>query len=141
MDAVRDDRGQAVVLAVFVIAIAATVVVGLRMQQDRAFAIERSRRAGEAAAEAATTAVADSYTAALREAVASKRPMDIGRLIGSNSTRDAARAAASEASSANGGGAIDDVMLGCAGARVEVTILASGASYRAGFPASECSRH
>ena len=140
MDAVRDDRGQAVLLAAFVIAIAAAVLIGLQLQQARAFALERSRRAGEAAAEAATTAVADAYAAALREAVAKKRVMDIGRVIGSAATNDAARAAAAEASAANGGSAIDDVTLRCADRRVEVTILSSGASYRAGFPAGECSR-
>jgi hypothetical protein len=140
MDAVRDERGQAVLLAVFLIAIAAVVIVGLHLQQDRAFALERSRRAGEAAAEAATTAVADAYTAALGEAIVTKRAMDIGRVIGSDATRLAARAAAAEASAVNGGGAIDDVGLRCADNRVEVVVTISGASYRAGFPAGECSR-
>jgi hypothetical protein len=140
VDAVNGDRGQAVVLAAFVIAIAAAVIVGLQLQQHRAFALERARRAGEAAAEAATTAVADSYTSALREAILTKRPMDIDRVLGSDVTRDAARGAAAEASTANGGGDIDDVAARCAGGKVEITVLIAGASYRAGFPASECSR-
>ena len=140
MDAVKGDRGQAVVLAALVIAIAAAVIVGLQLQQDRAFVLERARRAGEAAAEAATTAVADAYTSALREAILVKRPMDIGRVLGSNATRDAARGAAVEASAANGGGDVDDIAARCADGKVEVTVIIAGASYRAGFPASECSR-
>src|SRR5438093_860358 len=153
---VTRDGGQALVefalvlpvlmIATFAILLTAEVgVARLSLQHAtaeaaRACAPERSRRAGEAAAEAATTAVADAYAAALREAVAKKRVMDIGRVIGSAATNDAARAAAAEASAANGGSAIDDVTLRCADRRVEVTILSSGASYRAGFLAGECSR-
>ena len=140
MDSMTDERGQAAILAAFVIAIAATVIVGLRLQQDRAFMLERARRAGEAAAEAATSAVADAYTSALREAILTKRPMDIGRVLGSPATRDAGRAAAAEASMANGGGEIDDIAARCADGKVEIAIVIAGASYRAGFPASECSR-
>ena len=140
MDAVRDERGQAVLLAVFLIAIAAVVIAGLQLQQERVFGIERTRRAGEAAAEAATTAVADAYTAELRAAILKKRAMDIGHVVGSATTRDAARAAAFEASVINGGGAIDDVALRCGEGKVEITVMISGASYRAGFPAGECSR-
>jgi hypothetical protein len=140
MDSVKGDRGQAVVLAAFVIAIAAAVIVGLQLQQDRAFVLERARRAGEAAAEAATTAVADAYTSALREAILTKRPMEIARVLGSESTRDAARGAAAEASTANAGGEIDDITARCVDGKVEITVQIAGASYRAGFPASECSR-
>jgi hypothetical protein len=141
MDAVNGDRGQAVVFAALVMAIAAAVIVGLQLQQDRAFVLERARRAGEAAAEAATTAVADAYTSALREAILTKHPMDIGRVLSSDATRDAAQAAAAEASAANGGRDIDDVAARCADGKVEITVLIAGASYRAGFPATECSRH
>jgi hypothetical protein len=140
VDTVSDDRGQAVVLAVVLIAIAAVVIVGLRAQQDRVFALERTRRAGEAAAEAATTSVADAYTAALRDAIARRRPLDISRVLSADGTRDAAREAADQVSLVNGGAVIGDVALRCGEGRVEITVFMSGASYRAGFPAGECSR-
>jgi hypothetical protein len=140
VDAVSDDRGQAVVLTVFLIAIAAIVIVGLRAQQDHVFALERTRRAGEAAAEAATTAVADAYVVASREASARRLPLDVSRVLSAEGTRDAARGAADEASRVNGGAEIGDVALRCGEGRVEITVLMSGASYRAGFPAGECSR-
>jgi len=140
VDAVSEERGQAVVLAVFLIAIAAVVIAGLRAQQDHVFAIERTRRAGEAAAEAATTAVADAYTAALRLAILERRPMDIGAVLASGATRAAATSAASEASVVNGGTSIGDVAFRCANGRVEVSVLLAESSYRAGFAAGECSR-
>jgi len=137
---VSHDRGQAVVLAVFLIAIAAVVIVGLRAQQDHVFALERTRRAGEAAAEAATTAVADAYAAALRDAIVRRRALDISLVLSAEGTREAARGAAAEASLVNGGTEIGDVALRCGEGRVEITVVMSGASYRAGFPAGECSR-
>jgi len=140
VDTVIDDRGQAAVLAVFLIAIAAVVIVGLRSAQDRVFVIERSRRAGEAAAEAATSAVADEYTAELRRAAPGHAPDPLGALQ-ARSTREGALSAAREASAVNGGGEIADVTVRCGDGRVEVAVIMSGASYRAGFPASECSRH
>jgi len=58
---VSDERGQAVLVAVLALAIAATAVIGLRAAQERIVAAARAQRAGEAAVEAAAQAVADFY--------------------------------------------------------------------------------
>ena len=55
----NDDRGQALVLAVLALGLAAATIVGLQAAQDRIFRDAHERRAGEAAVEAAGAALAD----------------------------------------------------------------------------------
>jgi hypothetical protein len=128
------DRGQALIVTVLFLAIAAATLSGLRLAQDRIFAAARERRAGEAAVEAATAVIADAYTVAR-----GSRAEDIAAAVADPSAREAAREAAQAMSTANGGGGVSDVSAQCRPRSVDVAITLGGRIYRAGFEAS-CSQ-
>jgi len=134
---VNDDRGQALVLAVLLIAIASVAVSGLRIAQEQILASARERRAGEAAVEAATAVIADAYTAELGRAPA--RSPDVLGAITDPRARESARAAATEVSVLNAGPEIGDVVVRCAAGLVDVSITIADRLYRAGFSGSACS--
>jgi hypothetical protein len=73
MDAVSGDRGQALVLTAAILGVAAVAIVGVRGASERLLDGVRDQRAGEAAAAAAGTAVADLIVA---------RAADLGRDMG-----------------------------------------------------------
>jgi hypothetical protein len=132
VDAVNDDeRGQALIVVVLMLAVAAATLSGLRLAQDRILAEAHDRRAGEAAVEAATAVIADAYTVARFS-----RHEDIAAAISESSALDAARDAAQAMSSANGGGAVSDVSARCRARSIDVAITLTGRTYRAGFEAS-----
>ncbi|MEK7863632.1 MAG: hypothetical protein AAB295_10270 [Chloroflexota bacterium] len=138
----RDDHGQALVIAVVLLAIAASAIVGLRVAQDHFAAAGERRRAGEAAVEAATAVIADAYVDELRHAAAlspSATP-DVPRAVGDGRAIERARVAASELSVRNGGAVVPGVHVRCDGGAVTVTLVLSGTTYRAGFEAAECSQ-
>jgi hypothetical protein len=124
VDALSDERGQAVVVAVLFLAIAAVAVGGLRLTQEQILAAARERRAGEAAVEGATAVVADAYLAGV---------------VAADATRESARVAATDLSLRNGGPPITVVAIRCAGGSIEVALAVAGREYRAGFVAAECS--
>ncbi|HYR93627.1 MAG TPA: hypothetical protein VEP48_05420 [Methylomirabilota bacterium] len=124
MDALTDERGQALIVAVLFLAIAAVVIGGLRLAQEQILAAARERRAGEAAVEAAAAVAADAYVAGT---------------LASDETRESARVAATDLSMRNGGPRIDEVAIHCARSGVEVALAVAGRQYRAGFAAAECS--
>lgn len=130
----RDDRGQALIVTVLVLAIAAATLSGLRIAQDRILAEAHERRAGEAAVEAATAVIADAYTLAR-----SSRSVDIAAAISEQSAQEAARDAAQAMSTANGGGIVSELTAHCRARSVDVEITLGGRIYRAGFEAS-CSQ-
>ena len=130
----RDERGQAHLIAVLAIAIAAVAITGLRAAQERILDEERVRRAGEAAVEAATAVVADAYVTAI--AFPSPLPGDIARAVMDPSTRERARAAALAMSLANGGADFDGPDISCSSRGVDVRITIAGRIYRAGFDGS-----
>jgi hypothetical protein len=130
----RDDRGQALIVTVLILAIAATTLSGLRLAQDRILAEARERRAGEAAVEAATAVIADAYAVAR-----GSRTVDVAEAIADASAREAAREAARAMSAANGGGDVSDVSAQCRARDIDVAITVGGRVYRAGFEAS-CSQ-
>lgn len=137
----RDERGQAAILAVCLIAIAAAVMGGLRVAQTALLARAVERRAGEAAVEAATAVVADAYAAEMRaRQIPSAVSRDIASVIGDATTREAARVGASDMSLRNGGDSVSDVAVACDAGAVTVTIALRGTLYRASFGAPECSR-
>ena len=144
MDTVNDERGQAVVLAVLLLAIAAVAISGLRIAQEQILAVAREHRAGEAAVEAATAVIADAYTAELRRVASSSatpRPTpDVLRAMTDVEVREAARAAATEMSLQNGGPPIGDTSVRCAGGLVDVSLTIRDRLYRAGFSGPLCSR-
>lgn len=136
----RDERGQAAILAVCLIAIAAVVMGGLRVAQTALLARAVERRAGEAAVEAATAVVADAYATEMRARLASADSRDITSVIGDATTREAARIGASDMSLRNGGESVSDLAVACDAGAVTVTITLRGTVYRASFGAPECSR-
>jgi predicted lipid-binding transport protein (Tim44 family) len=144
MDALTDDRGQALVVAVLLIALAAVAIGGLRLAQDRIFQSSREHRAGEAAAEAAAAVLADAYTAELRRVAASSaspRPTpDAPRALSQPGVRESARAAASDMSERNGGPPVTDVSVRCTAGSADASIVVLGRAYRAGFHAPLCSQ-
>ena len=140
----NDERGQALVLAVLLLAIAAVAISGLRITQEQILAAAREHRAGEAAVEAATAVIADAYTAELRRVASSSaapRPTpDIVRAIMDPAVREAARAAATEVSLINGGPAIGEATVRCAASLVDVSLTIRDRLYRAGFSGPLCSQ-
>ena len=138
----KDDRGQALVLAVLILAIGAVAISGLRVAQEQILAVAREHRAGEAAVEAATAVIADAYTAEVRRSASSSAPRptpDVLRAITQPSVRESARAAATEVSLLNGGPLIADTSVRCAAGLVDVSLTISGRLYRAGFNGPLCS--
>ena len=125
------DRGQALVLAVLALALAATTIAGLGAAQDRILADTHERRAGEAAVEAAGAALADA-------------------LLGSNASLDAlaadlivverSRAAADQLSVINGGAPTRDLRIDVVGGGLEVTLTVGKHLHRAAIGAPCCRR-
>jgi Tfp pilus assembly protein PilX len=145
MDTVRDERGQTLVIVVLLLGIAAVVIVGLRAGQERFFAVARSHRAGEAAVEAASAALADAYVAHLAavRARSQERPRptpNVPALVADPRTIEKARVAADELARENGAGRIETMNIGCESGRVEARLTLGGYSHHAGFAAPECFR-
>jgi len=138
-----DDRGQALLLAVVLIAIGAVAIVGLRQAQERILAGAGSVRAGEAAVEAASAVIADAYATELAVARLRDRDaphVDMPRLLAAPATREAARAAAATVAAANGAIFASDIDAGCAGRFIEVRLRLADRIHRAVIEADECSR-
>ncbi len=117
-----DERGQALVLAVLMLAMAAVAIGGLRLAQDRILAAEQGRRAGEAAVEAAAAVVADALAA--------------GQDVRGGAVAARARSAAADLSRRNGGGAVSDVAVACGARWTVVRIRVEDASYSAAIEAT-----
>ena len=132
MDTVRDERGQAILVAVLALGIAAVAIVGLRSAQERLLVGARSQRAGEAAVEAAAQSVADAYAihpAAAHDVVRDPHVLEL------------ARAAAEQLARENGEGGVDEVAVSCVGDRIEARLVLHGYAHHAGFRAPQCSPH
>ena len=126
----REERGQAVLVVVLALAIAAAAVIGLRTAQDRIVVAAHAQRAGEAAVEAAAQAVAHLYGS---HAVAPAKLVTDPRAL------EAARSAADELARLNGASGVAQVELVCANKRIEARLVLNGYSHHAGFSAPECS--
>ena len=114
----RDDAGQALVLAVLAVGIAAATVVGLRAAQDRILSDVHERRAGEAAVEAAGAAVADAqieFLAALRDGTGRVRSLpsraELDAFVADPLLVARAQAAANALALANGSAQPSDVSI------------------------------
>lgn len=136
-----DDDGQAMVIAVLLLALSATVILGLRAAQDHIVAADARRRAGEAAVEAATAVIADTYVDELRRAALASPAAapDVARAIADAGAVERARAAANELSLRNRGPIVSSVAARCNAGSVTVALVVAGTTYRAGFEAPECS--
>lgn len=105
----RDDGGQALVIAVLALGIGAITIVGLRTAQDRILMDARERRAGEAAVEAAGAALADAevrFRASLRDENGRPRDLpsrtELDSFIADPLVLERVRSAAAELAAANG---------------------------------------
>lgn len=136
------EDGQAALLTVILIAIAALAIGGLREADARLNDSARARWAGEAAVEAATAVVADAYAAEMRARAAdpSRAPRAMRTVVTAPSVQEEARTAAVDVSTRNGGAAIDDLAVSCAAGSVTVHASLQGIAYRASFAGSECSQ-
>jgi hypothetical protein len=131
VDAVRGERGQALVLAVLALGLAATTIVGLEAAQDRILADAHERRAGEAAVEAAGAALADAVLGSTRsrEAIVAD-PLVIER----------ARAAADSLSSANHGPRVRDIAISVGPRSLDVELSVGVHVQRASVETACCPR-
>ncbi len=141
----REERGQALVIAALVIGIGALAIVGLRVVQDRVLENAETRSAGEAAVEAAAATIADAYLAELDSlrvhAFDVPRPtVDLARVLAHPATLEAARAAASEAAARNGDIFDGAVEARCVAATIEIELTHAGRRHRAALPVDACSR-
>lgn len=130
MDAISDERGQAILAVVLALGIAAVAIVGLRDAQERIVLGARAQRAGEAAVEAAAQSVADAYAA---------RPVGAKEIVRDARVLETARSAAEELARENGGRGVEGMELACVGDRIEARLMINGYSHHAGFRAPECS--
>lgn len=142
MDTVNDDGGQAAILAVVLIGLAALAIAGIREADARIVHGSATRWAGEAAVEAAAAVIADAYAGEIRaRAVDPSRPPRAMRdVVTASSVREHARSAAADVSGRNGGPGIEGIEVACADGSVTVSASVGGIAYRAGFAGSECSQ-
>jgi hypothetical protein len=138
VDTVTDDRGQALVLAVLALGIAAVTVVGLVAAQDRILVDAHERRAGEAAAEAAGAALADAQVELLGSAPQTRADLDA--FVTDVLVVDRSRAAADELAAANGAGPVRDLAILAAGRSLEVTLALGAHRQRVSIRTTCCRR-
>lgn len=141
----RDDRGQALVLAVVALGIAAATIVGLRAAQDRILMDARERRAGEAAVEAAGAALADAqvvFLASLRDEAGQPRALpsraEIDGFVSDPLVVERARVAADLLSVANGSGAVSDVSIHARPRTIEIALALGSHRQRASIESRCC---
>jgi hypothetical protein len=146
VDAVRDDRGQALVVAVLALGIAAATIVGLQAAQDRILSDARDRRAGEAAVEAAGAALADAdlmFRASLRDETGGQRRLptraELEAFVSDVLVIERVRDAANALAAANGSGTVTDLSLRIAPRSIEIA-LALGAHQQRASIESRCCR-
>lgn len=124
-----EDRGQALVLAVLALGLAAATIVGLQAAQDRILKDVHERRAGEAAVEAAGAALADAqigFTGSLDGFAAD--PLVAER----------ARAAADQLSALNDGAAVRDLTIAAGDREIEVGLSIGAHRQRAAVETTCC---
>jgi len=140
-----DDRGQALVLAVLALALAALTIVGLREAQDRILSDARDRRAGEAAVEAAGATLADAqldFLASLRDELGSARRLptraELDAFVADPLIVERSRAAAADLSTANGGGSVSGLVITAGARTIELAISVGGHRQRASIVTACC---
>ena len=142
-----DERGQALVLAVLALALAAVTIVGLGAAQDRILADARDRRAGEAAIEAAGAALADAQLdliASFSDERGVARRMatraDLDALVADPLVLERSRAFAAELSTANGGGPVRDLEITVSARTLDLALTVGGHRQRAAIGTACCRR-
>ena len=140
----KDERGQALVIAAILIGIGALAIVGLRAVQDRMLENASTQDAGEAAVEAAAAVVADAYVARVETVRAHAfdvpRPsVDMVGVLADPETRESARAAATDIAARNGAVFDGAIEARCVGATIEIELHHAGRLHRAAVQADACS--
>ncbi len=132
------DRGQALVLAVLALGLAAATIVGLQAAGERILRDAQERRAGEAAVEAAGAAVADAFvdlTASLRDERGRARAIptqaELAAFVTDDLVTARAQAAADALSAVNGGGPVRDLGLSNASRAIEIALSVGAHRQRA----------
>jgi hypothetical protein len=145
VDAVTDDRGQALAVAVLALAVAAVTVTGLRAAQDRIVADALRRRAAEAAVEAAGASVADDLAALLaelRDAGGRARLLpsraELEALVSDPLVHERAAAAAERLAAANGAAAATDLAIALGEREIVVALDLAGRPARAALEVRCC---
>ena len=126
-----DDAGQALVMTVFLIAIAAAAIVSLSEAQRRISDFAQRERAGEAAVEAAAASLADAYVA--------RGHRSVSAVVSDETVLATARFAAAELARANGRSQVGGLQVVCENGRVETSLVLEGSTHHAAFEAHECS--
>jgi hypothetical protein len=125
------ERGQALVFAVLALALAASTIVGLEAAQDRILAEAHERRAGEAAVEAAGSALADTV-------LGSRVPLDT--LVADPLVIERVHAAADRLSAANGGAPVRDLTIAIAPRALDIGLTVGGHRQRVSIGTACCPR-
>ncbi len=126
MDAVSGERGQALVFAVLLLAVAAGVLVATRDAAARVLDGVRADRAGEAAVTAAAAAVADLAAAKARSLGHELDAAETAAFAADERVATAARAAAARLARLNGGEAPSRVRVRSYGLELEVELTLAG---------------
>ncbi len=139
------DRGQALVLAVLALGLAAATIVGLSAAQDRIVVDARERRAGEAAVEAAGAALADAelaFRASLRDEVGGPRTMpsrsELDAFLSDPLLVERVRSAADALAAANGGERVNSVTVRAVRGSIEVALVLGSRPQRASIDSRCC---
>ena len=140
MDALDDERGQAAIFVVALLAIGAVAILGLGAAATRIVAASAERSAGEAAIEAATSVIADAYAAEMRARAAdpARGARDVRTVIADPAVLLRAREVADALARWNGGGALDELAVTCERGMVTVEGTVRGTAVRAGFAGAQC---
>jgi len=144
---VSDERGQALVLAVLAVAIAAATIVGLLAAEDRILADARDRRAGEAAIEAAGAALADAQVDlyatprdGARGARAAPSRSELDALITDPLVVERLRRAADALSAANGGPPARGLAISVGAGTLDIALSVGAHRLRASIETACCRR-
>lgn len=125
----EQDRGQALVFAVLLLGIAALALVGLRGASERILDAVRDDRAGEAAAAAAGTAVADLAFARSRALGHELDRAETAAFAAEPAVTDAAREAAVRLARLHGRADPSDVRVLAIGFEIEIHVTLAGRAH------------
>ncbi|MGH2378526.1 MAG: hypothetical protein ACRDGT_08615 [Candidatus Limnocylindria bacterium] len=127
MDALtRAERGQSLVVAALLAAVAALALTLVHGTGDRLVSAVRDQRAGEAAVAAAGSAVADLQLARVRSAGRALTLAEIEAFAAEDAVLEAAREAARRMAEAHGGAGPVEVTIKSFGSEIEVHLTLGG---------------
>ncbi|MBI2323892.1 MAG: hypothetical protein HYU87_02865 [Chloroflexi bacterium] len=129
MDALSDGRGQALVLTAILLGVAAAAIVGLSGVSHRILDGVRAQRAGEAAAAAAGTAVADLQFDRVRALGRELGRAEIAVFVADPAVAGAARHAAARLARLHDRADPTDVRVIAIGFEIEVHVTLSGRTH------------